>query len=405
MRTLLQINVVVNWGSTGHIAEDIGRMVLLKGWKSCIAFGRNERPSQSQLIKVGTKWDMVCHGLQTRLLDRQGLASARATRELLKQMDAIKPDIVHLHVIHGYYLNYPLLFCYLRRQKIPVVWTMHDCWSFTGHCAYYTAEKCNRWQTGCHHCPQLEAYPRSLWADRSMKNWQEKREAFASLERLTLVPVSNWLAGELGKSFLGGKPIVCIHNGVDTDVFRIKESDVKQRLGIAGKKMLLGVASVWDKRKGLDDFCRLSEVLPPEYALVLVGLSKKQIESLPESVIGLSRTENVQQLVELYSAADVFLNPTWEDNFPTTNLEALACGTPVITYRTGGSVEVITSDTGYIVEPGDMDGLLEKISLVAQRGKDAYSPLCRQYILDNFRKEDRYEEYFRLYERILSGKG
>ena len=180
---------------------------------------------------------------------------------------------------------------------------------------------------------------------------------------------------------------------------------MKQRLGIAGKKMLLGVASVWDKRKGLDDFCRLSEVLPPEYALVLVGLSKKQIESLPESVIGLSRTENVQQLVELYSAADVFLNPTWEDNFPTTNLEALACGTPVITYRTGGSVEVITSDTGYIVEPGDMDGLLEKISLVAQRGKDAYSPLCRQYILDNFRKEDRYEEYFRLYERILSGKG
>lgn len=404
MRTLLQINVVVNWGSTGHIAEDIGQMVLSKGWKSYIAYGRNERPSQSQLIRVGTTRDMLWHGLQTRLLDRQGLASVRATRELLKQMDAIKPDIVHLHVIHGYYLNYPLLFHYLQQHRMPVVWTMHDCWSFTGHCAYYTAKGCNRWQQGCCYCPQLEAYPRSLWADRSRKNWQEKKAAFTALERLMLVPVSNWLADELRQSFLGDKPIVCIHNGVDTNVFSIKDSDVKQRLGIAGKKMLLGVASVWDKRKGLDDFCHLSEVLPPEYAIVLVGLSEKQLERLPKSVIGLSRTENVQQLVELYSAADAFLNPTWEDNFPTTNLEALACGTPVITYRTGGSVEVITPDTGYIVEPGDMNGLLEKIKLASQRGKKAYRPLCRQYILDNFKKEDRYEEYFRLYERILSEK-
>lgn len=404
MRTLLQINVVVNWGSTGHIAEDIGQMVLSKGWKSYIAYGRNERPSQSQLIRVGTTRDMLWHGLQTRLLDRQGLASVRATRELLKQMDAIRPDIVHLHVIHGYYLNYPLLFRYLQQHRISVVWTMHDCWSFTGHCAHYTAKKCNRWQTGCRHCPQLGAYPKSWWADRSMKNWQEKKSAFASLERLTLVPVSNWLADELRQSFLGDKPIVCIHNGVDANVFSIKDSDVKQRLGIAEKKMLLGVASVWNKRKGLDDFCRLSEVLPSEYALVLVGLSEKQIERLPKSVIGLSRTENVQQLVELYSAADVFLNPTWEDTFPTTNLEALACGTPVITYRTGGSVEVITPNTGYVVEPGDMNGLLEKIKLVSQRGKDVYRSLCRQYILDNFKKEDRYEEYFRLYERILSEK-
>lgn len=404
MRTLLQINVVVNWGSTGHIAEDIGQMVLSKGWESYIAYGRNERPSQSKLMKVGTTRDMLWHGLQTRLLDRQGLASVRATRGLLKQIDAIKPDIVHLHVIHGYYLNYPLLFRYLRQHRIPVVWTMHDCWSITGHCAHYTAKGCNRWQTGCHRCPQLETYPRSLWADRSMKNWREKKDAFTALDRLTLVPVSNWLAGELKQSFLRDKPIVCIHNGVDTEVFFIKESNVKERLGIAGKKMLLGVASVWNKQKGLDDFCRLSEVLPPEYAIVLVGLSKKQLESLPESVIGLSRTENVQQLVELYSAADAFLNPTWEDNFPTTNLEALACGTPVITYRTGGSVEVITPDTGYIVEPGDMEGLLEKIKLVSQRGKGAYRPLCRQYILDNFKKQDRYEEYFQLYEQILSEK-
>lgn len=404
MRTLLQINVVVNWGSTGHIAEDIGQMVLSKGWKSYIAYGRNERPSQSELIKVGTTRDMLWHGVQTRLLDRQGLASVRATRELLKQMDAIKPDIVHLHVIHGYYLNYPLLFRYLQQHKIPTVWTMHDCWSFTGHCAHYTAKGCNRWQTGCHHCPQLDTYPQSLWADRSKKNWQEKKAAFAALESLTLVPVSNWLADELRQSFLGDKPIVCIHNGVDTNVFSIKESDVKERLGIAGRKMLLGVASVWNKRKGLDDFCRLSEVLPPEYALVLVGLSEKQLERLPKSVIGLSRTENVQQLAELYSTAEAFLNPTWEDNFPTTNLESLACGTPVITYRTGGSVEVITPNTGYVVEPGDMNGLLEKIKLVSQRGKDVYRSLCRQYILDNFKKEDRYEEYFRLYERILSEK-
>lgn len=403
---LFQINVVSNWGSTGRIAEEIGQTAIAAGWNSYIAYGRNLRSSQSHLIKIGTDWDMRWHGVQTRLFDRHGLASVGATKKLIEQIKDINPDIIHLHNIHGYYLNYPILFDYLSKINIPVVWTLHDCWLFTGHCSYFAAIGCNRWETGCYSCPQKNSYPGSLLFDRSKENYIEKRKYFTSVRNMVLVPVSDWLAGLVEQSFLQQYPIKRIYNGVNTSVFAPQGNklDVFHKYDISGKFLIVGVASIWTLRKGLNDFIQLRSWLSDEYTILLVGLSDQQIKSLPYGIVGVSHTDNVQQLAEIYSAADVFVNSTWEDNFPTTNIESLSCGTPIITYRTGGSIEAATFETGLIVEQGDINGLKQSIELICSQGKLNYKDACRQRVLNCFQKEDRYAEYLQLYERLLDQK-
>ena len=404
MPTLFQINVTANWGSTGRIAEEIGRLALGQGWDCYMAYGRGMYDSRLWLVRVGSRADMYWHGVQSRLLDRHGLASVGATRRLVRQMDAVKPDVVHLHNIHGYYLNYELLFRYLAAADVPVVWTLHDCWPFTGHCAYFSYVGCDRWKRQCHDCPQKQTYPAAWLCDRSKKNFDAKKKAFTSVRRLTLVPVSDWLGGLLGESFLQAYPVKRIYNGVDTDVFCPQPSAdaLKGRLGIRGKRMVLGVASVWSTRKGLADFIALRQALPlDEYAVVLVGLSGTQLKDLPTGMVGIPRTNSVQELAEYYSAADVFVNPTWEDNFPTTNIEALACGTPVVTYRTGGSVEAVDCATGMVVVQGDIPALASAVMDISGKGKAAYAGPCRQRALDNFDKNERFQEYIKLYQSLL----
>ena len=403
MPTLLQINVTANWGSTGRIAEDIGQLVMSHRWDSHIAYGRYVNESKSQLFHIGRKVDTYGHLLQTRLFDRHGLASRQTTRLLVAYIEKQKPDIIHLHNIHGYYLNYPILFDYLSRIDIPIIWTLHDCWSFTGHCSYYDFAGCQRWQTRCYDCPQKRNYPTSLFLDRSAQNYAEKKYWFTSVKNMTLVPVSEWLAEEVKKSFLGQYPMHVIHNGIDTNVFKPCPAD-KQSYGLDSKFVVLGVASVWSQRKGLADLVKLRETLSDDYVIVLIGLNKKQIASLPEGVIGISRTNNIWELARYYSMADVFVNPTWEDNFPTTNLEALACGTPVITYRTGGSVEAIDERTGYVVDRGDVCGVADIIQNLKVNSKQTYTSDCRKRAVIYFNKTERYEEYLALYNSILANK-
>lgn len=406
MPILLQINSVVNSGSTGRIAEEIGKLAIVNGWESNIAFGRNVSTSKSKLIKIGCSWDAFIHGALTRLFDIHGLASMRATRRLLNRIEEIKPDIIHLHNIHGYYLNYPILFKYLLSIDIPVIWTFHDCWPITGHCAYFDRVGCIKWQNGCSSCPQKNTYPKSLLFDRSKMNYLDKQDAFNSLNNLTLVPVSDWLSDILKSSFLKKHPINRIYNGVDTSIFKpVGGLNISINGQINNRFTILGVASPWSSRKGLDDFIKLYKKLDQDkYCIILVGLSDNQKKTLPAGIIGLTRTENVQELAQIYSAADVFVNPTYEDNFPTTNIEALACGTPIITYRTGGSPEAVTPDTGFVVEQGSLEGLLEAISIIIKKGKLAYTDACRQRALDNFKKEDRYKEYIDLYNQLLKDK-
>jgi glycosyltransferase involved in cell wall biosynthesis len=403
MKKLLQINSVVNSGSTGRIAEEIGQTAIAAGWESYIAYGRHARTSQSELIKIGSDWDIRVHGLQTRLFDRHGLASIAATREFVEQLKKIKPDIIHLHNIHGYYINIEILFRYLKDANIPVVWTLHDCWPITGHCAYFTFVECDKWKTQCFSCPQKKGYPGSYFLDRSKQNHKQKRKLFTSVHDMTIVSVSNWLADIVKQSYLKDYPIRVINNGIDVNVFSLQSRDgIRLKYGLADKFVLLGVATEWGRRKGLHDFIELSKTLKDDEIIVLVGLKEDQIKILPENIIGITRTESTQELAEFYSSADVFVNPTWEDNFPTTNLEAMACGTPVVTYRTGGSPEALTPKTGFVVEQGDLASIRKAIDTVKSKGKAFYSAACRERATKMFNKNDRYAEYLQLYEQMLS---
>jgi putative colanic acid biosynthesis glycosyltransferase len=406
MKTLLQINAVANSGSTGKIAEDIGKLAIRSGWRSIIAYGRYANPSASELIKIGDKWgvDTKEHGLETRLLDNHGLASRIATKKFVKQIEEIKPDVIQLHNIHGYYINYKILFECLSRLDVPIVWTLHDCWTFTGHCANFDFIGCDKWKSGCYACVAKKTYPTSLLMDRSRRNYEDKKRAFCSVKDMTLVPVSDWLAGLVKESFLGRYPVEVIHNGVDLQAFRPMETKrVKEKYGLEGKKVLIGVASVWSGRKGLADFVALSKVLPEEYVILLVGLNKEQIESLPKNIIGIEKTESREELAEMYSAADAFFNPTYEDNFPTTNIEALACGTPMVTYRTGGSVEAVGEGTGFIVEQGDIEQSLRVFEQIKQGNRETYRKLCRERAEQYYDKDKVFEEYIAMYEKKVRG--
>jgi glycosyltransferase involved in cell wall biosynthesis len=398
---LFQINVIANSGSTGRIAEDIGRVAISKGWQSYIAYGRWANASQSELIRIGNRLGILWHGVVTRLFDRHGLASRCATKKLIRRIKQIKPDIIHLHNVHGYFLNYKILFRYLASVDTPVIWTFHDCWPFTGHCAHFTYKKCNKWKTACVHCPEKGGYPASWLVDNSKQNYRLKKKYFNAVPNLTIVPVSYWLGDLVKKSFLQS-PIKVIHNGIDLNVFKPTSRDIRHKYGI-GKEtcMILGVASVWTSRKGLYDFMRLATIIPSDWQIVLVGLSAKQIRALPEGVIGIERTENINELAALYSAADVFVNPTWEDNYPTTNLEAISCGTPTLTYRTGGSVESVTPETGAVVQQGDIQGVYDAVEMIHSKGKAHYSDICRSYAETHFDKNKCFEEYFKLYQNSL----
>jgi glycosyltransferase involved in cell wall biosynthesis len=403
MNKLLQINSVINSGSTGRIAEEIGQTAMASGWDSYIAFGRNDRNSQSHKIHIGNKWDVIRHGVESRLLDNHGFASRNATRLLINNIKDIKPDIVHLHNLHGYYLNVAILFHYLSQTDIPVIWTLHDCWPFTGHCAYFSFAGCNKWQTHCEHCPQSKTYPASLLVDRSYKNYELKQRLFTSVKNLTIVTVSDWLNEIVRNSFLKTYPVVTIHNGINTSVFSPSDkTEFRNKYNLQNKFIILGVASVWSPRKGLKDFIELSKVIGNEYQIVLVGLAPKQIKQLPNNIIGVEKTESVQKLAELYSAADIVLNISYEETFGMTTAEGFACGTPSIVYDTTASPELVDESTGLVVEHGNINGLIDAIASIKNNSKQFYRDACVKRARRLYRKEDRYQEYITLYEKLLN---
>lgn len=401
-RRLLQINSVINSGSTGRIAEDIGKKVMEKGWESYIAYGRNDRASKSYKLEIGHNCDVIWHGLQTRLFDKHGFASKRATKELVRNIRQLKPDIIHLHNLHGYYLNIEILFNYLASTQIPIVWTLHDCWPFTGHCAHFMFYNCNKWKIHCEKCPAKKSYPSSLFLDRSYRNYEIKKNLFTSIENLTLITVSNWLHSIVKESFLKFSNIHTIYNGIDTTVFFPRSTtSIEKRINTSDKFVILGVSNVWIPKKGLNDFIKLSNLLKEDEIIVMIGINDEIKKHLPPNIITFPKTENIEQLADFYSIADVLLNLSWEDNFPTINLESLACGTPVITYRTGGSPESITAETGFVTEQGDLLELRDAIDILKKNGRSTYSTACRQRALTYFNKEDRYDDYVDIYEKML----
>lgn len=399
---VLQINATVNKGSTGRIAEQIGEMVIKKRWKSFIAFARPSQSSSSNTIKIGTKQDFIFHLLQSRFFDKHGFASKRATNNLLKKIKRINPDLIHLHNLHGYYIHIGALFNFLNDINKPIVWTFHDCWPFTGHCAYFDRADCEKWKTACYSCPLKNYYPTSWVLDNSKSNFMNKKKLFSNHPNLTIVTPSRWLGQMVKQSFLKNKTVKLIHNGVDLAIFKPTKSSLREELSLGKAKVILGVANIWDDRKGLIDFLKLSEILNSQYQIVLVGLSKIQIKKLPANIIGIHRTENLEELVKLYSMADVYVNTTYSDNFPTTNIEALACGTPVITYDTGGSPEAIDENTGIVVKKGNVKGISDSIATILSN-KDKFGlQNCEERAKELFNKNDRLNEYIVLYEKLSS---
>ena len=371
MKRLLLINSVIGFGSTGRIVLDIAKEYEADGYEAKIAYGRNmkvsshlEKDVKKYGVRIGGDVDVYAHVLYTRLTDKHGLGSKAATKKFLKWAEEYNPDVLWMHNIHGYYINYEMLFDWIKsRPQMEVKWTLHDCWTFTEHCSHFAYVGCKKWGEGCYACPQLAQYPQSK-ADNSRDNYRRKRASFTGVSNLTIITPSNWLKENVEKSYLCGYPVEVKYNTVDTDVFKPVDSTFKKDNGIENKKMILGVASLWNDRKGLKDFYKLSEMLDKDkFQIVLVGLSKDQVDEIAEkkiNIIGLERTSSVEELKKIYSAADVFANPTYEDTFPTVNMEAEACGTPVITYDTGGCKETIKSQDSKVI-PQNVEALRNAI--------------------------------------------
>lgn len=353
MTVYAHINTVSN-GSTGGIMMKEHRELLAAGEVSYAFWGRGRAGEGDRELRFATDAEVRLDALQTRLDGKAGFHSKAATKRLLERLDEIKPDVVHLHNLHGYYVNIEMLFEWLAARDCKVEWTLHDCWAFTGHCAHFTYAKCDKWKAGCGNgCPQLGTYPKTRSKASCAWNFDQKRRLFNLVPagRMKLIAPSQWLATLVGESFLSKYPVEVRHNTIDTSVFKPTPSDFRERYGIGDRFMILGVASPWTERKGLSDFVRLAgELDSKKYAIVLVGLSEKQVKELPVGIVGLARTDSREELAGIYSTADVFFNPTVEDNYPTVNLEAEACGTPVVTYDTGGCAETARREDSCVVE-------------------------------------------------------
>ena len=396
---VLQINSVCGVGSTGRIATDLYKVMKENGIESKIAFGigNAENIPQEDAFKFGNKFDYYVHNAVSRITDRAGFYSKINTLKLLKFIKSYEPDIIHIHTIHGYYVNIEILFKFLKEYNKPVIWTLHDCWSFTGHCAHFDLIGCMKWKTQCYNCPIHREYPKSF-TDNSRHIYRLKKQLFTGVENLTIVTPSQWLADLVKQSFFKDYNIKVINNGINLDVFKPIENDIKIKYQCENKYLILGVAFGWGKKKGLDVFVELSKRLDKnKYKIMLVGTDENIDKNLPDNIISIHRTQNQNELAKIYSAADLFVNPTREDTYPTVNMESLACGTPILTFNTGGSPEIIDETCGMVVEKDDIDSMYnEIINICENNGFTKEDCLKKSRMFD---KNEKYRNYIEVYNK------
>lgn len=368
----LLINSVAGMGSTGKLAADICRTLVREGNEAVLAYGRDKvNCDDITTVRIGNNLDVYWHVVVTRLFDKHGLASKMATRKFLKWVDSYEPDVIWLHNIHGYYLNYEILFDYIKAKNIKVKWTLHDCWAMTGHCSHFTFVKCEQWQSHCSYCPQKRAYPTSLLFSQAFGNFDRKRKAFTNVSDMELIVPSNWLKKLVAKSFLKGYVCTVVYNEIDKNIFKPTPSTFRKDFHLEDKKIVLGVASYWGKMKGLYDFYKLASMLDDEYVIVLVGLNDKQIEELPNNIVGVKRTNNLEELAGIYSSATVFVNPSRQETFGMTTMEAVDCGTPAIVYQDTACEEIVVKFGGGKVVEQSPYALYEAITGHKYYGHDS----------------------------------
>ena len=396
MKVLL-INSVCGIRSTGRICTDIAETLETQGHQCKIAYGREVVPEKFKkyAVRIGTNNSVRRDAFFTRLFDNAGFNSTLATKKFIKWIKEYNPDVIHLHNLHGYYINIKILFNFLAKSNIPVVWTLHDCWAFTGHCSHFVSKKCNKWQTQCFKCPSKKSYPKSILIDASKRNYQAKKRLFTSVKNMTIVTPSDWLKNLVEKSFLGKYPVKTIHNGIDLSVFKPTESNFREQHGLTDKKIILGVASAWGKGKGLDDFIELSKKINDEYKVVLVGLKKEQVKNLPQQILAIERTNSIEQLAEIYTAADVFFNPSRQETMGLTTVEAMACGTPAVVSNFTAVPEVMDENGGIVVEDLQVDNVISMLEQVVSGSYNSTLETAKK-----FEKNKQYIIYIELYESM-----
>ena len=395
---VLMINSVCGIRSTGRICTDLADVLAENGYDVKIAYGRETVPEKYQkyAVRIGTDIDNKIHAIQTRLFDTHGFGSKKATADFLKWADNYDPDILHLHNIHGYYINVEMLFQWIKsRPQMKVIWTLHDCWAFTGHCAHFTIANCLQWKTCCKQCIQLKSYPACDFVGNVERNFKRKKSAFTGVKDMTIVTPSKWLAGLVGDSFLNRYSVKVINNGIDTSIFKPTPSDFRNKYHLENKKIILGVASSWSVAKGLNDFIQLSKMLDDEYKIVLVGLSEKQIKEVPDNIIKISRTNSAVELAEIYTAADAFVNPSRQETMGLTTVEAYACGTPVVVSNLTAVPEVVNENCGMILEQLDLSEIKHDIDIVLNR---TWTNIEQEAL--RYSKRNKYGIYLELYNEL-----
>lgn len=399
MRVLF-VNLVYGVGSTGKIIADIADLLRKGGSDVRILYGAGADSSDADARRTAGSLEYYAHNALSRLTDHAGLYSRAATRRMIREIKTFQPDLIHLHTLHGFYVNYEMLFRFLKGSGIPVVWTLHDCWPFTGHRTHFSQIKCTQWQTECQDCRLLRRYPHCYGKGDVRRNFRRKKDAFTGVKNPVITTPSQWLASQVALSFLRDYPRMVIPNGIDRTVFRPQASDLWKSYRLEDKKIVLGVASTWSAQKGLPGLLALADRLGADYQVVLIGLTAQQLPHVPPNVLGLPRTANQTELAQWYTVADVFVNPTYEDTFPTVDMEAQSCGAPAAVYETDGCPETLVTGNSVLTAQGDLDGLEHAVRDVVRRGVRV-AP-CET---ERFDKEWTYGEYIRLYERMCGDVG
>lgn len=399
MKTIVEINGI-NYSSTGHIMNDIAKTARqddFKVYTCCRKSIAGMKFKYEDQLFIGTWLDRVISERLSYIFGLNGSFNVINTYLFLNKLNKIKPDLIHIHNLCDNYINVNMLFNYINKNNIPVIWTLHDAWAYTGRCNGYT---CDKWKDGCGNCPQLKAYPPTLFIDNSASTYQKRKKLYTSVKNLTIVTPSQWLADLAKFSFFKDKDIKVINNGINLDIFKPINSDFRKEYNLENKYIILGLAYDWkDQRKGLKDFIELSKNLPSNYQIVLVGTNDEVDSLLPNNIISIHKTHNQEELVKIYSAADVFVSPTKADNFPTVNIEALACGTPVITYDAGGSKESLNNKCGTYVKINDIESLQKEIIHACED-----KPYKRENCIKQSKKYNMYDkfyEYINLYNKII----
>lgn len=404
--TILRFVSGLNEGSIGRTAEQLSQLVQARGWRSFIAYSRLNLGSTSEVYRVDNRFSTYFHAFLTRMFDMCGYGSYFTTKRLVHVIKKVKPDLIHMHIIHNYDINLKVLFDFLSKSGIPIVWTQHDCWSYTGHCAFYANVQCEKWKTECHHCPKYKSFPNSWFYDGSRRNYNFKKKVFTSVpqDQMCIIAVSDYVKNDLKLSFLNKYRIERIYNAIDTTQFvplQHLSRKVREQYMLGKGILLMAFATSWTERKGISDYYKLREVLDDKYTIVFVGVKDELKKKLPKGIIGIGNTSSVMELVKLYSTADIVMNLSSEESFGKTTPEGMSCGTPSIVYNCTASPELVDEKTGVVCEKGDIEGVVNAIQKILSWDKEETIKNCRNRVLSLFAMQKNWNDYLDLYEEMI----